>query len=372
MNPDMSADNVFRIQHLEPNLAWLAQRNEDIIEPGLPIVDAHHHLWAHSAGYLLDDLLEDVATGHNVVASVYVQCGHAYRSDGPEELKPVGETAFAASVAERARQRGCSVRPCAGIVGWADLRMGDAVESVLQAHVESGRGGFRGIRQLAARDEHFSASVMSPSPKDLLVDPAFQRGFARLGAMGLTFEAWVYHHQLHQVEALAAAHPQVPIALNHFGGPLGIGVYRERQPEVFASWRANMRALARHPNIYVKLGGLGMVTSPFRFHELPEPPSSEELARSWRPWMDTVMEFFDARRCMFESNFPVDKGMFSYAVMWNAFKRLCAGASAAEKAALFNGTATAFYRLSLDAHGQKTAGAPLTGNVFQARPGWSH
>ena len=348
MNPEMSAGKVSRIRHLEPNLTWLAQRQEKIIEPGLPIVDAHHHLWGRGAGYLLDDLLGDVATGHNVVASVYVQCGHAYRSNGPEELKSVGETEFAALVAERAGQSGCAVRPCAGIVGWADLRMGDAVESVLQAHVEAGQERFRGIRQLAAHDEHFSASVMSPAPKDLLVDQAFQRGFARLGAMRLTFEAWVYHHQLHQVAALAAAHPQVPIVLNHFGGPLGIGVYRDQQPEVFARWRADMRLLARHPNIYVKLGGLGMVTSPFRFNEMAVPPSSEELARSWRPWMDTVMEFFDVRRCMFESNFPVDKGMFSYAVMWNAFKRLCAGASVGEKAALFHDTATAFYRLGLD------------------------
>lgn len=356
MNLDIPAENIPRIKHLEPNLTWLSQLHEDIIEPDLPIIDAHHHLWMQGTSYLLDEFLEDVATGHNVVASVYVQCGHAYRSDGPEELMPVGETAFAASVAEQAAQRGCAVRSCAGIVGCADLCIGDAVELVLQAHVEAGRGRFRGIRQLAARDEYFSAGVMSRPPKDLLIDPAFQRGFARLGAMGLTFEAWVYHHQLHQVTALAAAYPEVPIVLNHIGGPLGIGAYREHQTEVFASWRTDMMALARHPNIYVKLGGLGMVTSPFRFHEVAVPPSSEELARNWRPWMDTVMEYFDAKRCMFESNFPVDKGMFSYAVMWNAFKRLCAGASAAQKTALFSGTASAFYRLGLGAHGQGLGG----------------
>jgi len=336
---------VSHLEHVVPNRAWLALRQEEIIEPGLPIVDAHHHLWARGGGYLLDDLLEDFATGHNVVASVYLQCGHGYRSDGPEELRPVGETAFAASVAQRASERGCAVKSCAGIVGWADLRMGDAVEPVLLAHVEAGQGRFRGIRQLAARDGHFSASVMAPPPEGLLLDPAFQQGVGRLGAMGLSFDAWVYHHQLHEVAALAAARPQVPIVLNHFGGPLGAADYAHRQAEVFASWRAGMRALALQPNVFLKLGGFGMVTSPFRFHELPVPPSSQELERCWRPWMDTAMETFGPGRCMFESNFPVDKGMFSYAVMWNAFKRLCAGATAAEKEALFSGTATAFYRL---------------------------
>jgi predicted TIM-barrel fold metal-dependent hydrolase len=178
-----------------------------------------------------------------------------------------------------------------------------------------------------------------------MAEPAFRAGFACLAKHGLSFDAWLYHTQIHQLADLARAFPATPIVLDHVGGPLGVGPYRGRRDEVFADWRNGIRALAECPNVHMKLGGLAMVVNGFDFHENVLPPSSGELADAWRPYMETCIEAFGPHRCMFESNFPVDKGMCSYPVLWNAFKRIAAGASSAEKAALFHDTAARFYRL---------------------------
>ena len=335
------------ITHPEPNLTWLARYREDALEPDLPVIDPHHHLWERAGGYLLDDLIADTTAGHKVVATVFAQCGYAYRSSGPEALRVVGETEFVAGVAQEAKRRNLATRACAGIVGSADLSLGDRVEEVLRAHVAAGAGYFRGIRHITARHEEFNASLLGRPPLHQMADAEFRKGFARLTAMHLSFDAWLYHTQIGELTDLARAFPQTPIVLNHAGGPLGVGPYRGAQARTHREWKEAMQGLAACPNVHVKLGGLAMAICGFDFHLQPEPPSSELLAASWKPYLHTAIELFGANRCMFESNFPVDKAMCSYVVLWNAFKRIAAGASAGEKAALFHDTAARFYRLDL-------------------------
>ena len=331
------------------NLAWVARRQEQIIEPALPICDPHHHLWDYPTNcYLLPDLLVDTGSGHLVESTVFVECGSFYRADGPPELRVIGETEFVNGAAAMAASgRYGKTRACAGIVGFADLALGAAVEPVLAAHVAAGNGRFRGIRHAAGWDasDKIPNSHTDPPP-GLFADARFREGFAKLRQFGLSFDVWLYHPQLPEVTALAKAFPDQPIVLDHVGGPLGIGPYAGRRAESFPVWQASIRDLAACPNVFVKLGGLGMKICGFAFHQRELPPSSEELAAAWWPYIETCIEAFGVRRAMFESNFPVDKVSGSYAVQWNAFKRLAAGASAAEKAALFRDTAMGFYRLA--------------------------
>ena len=322
--------------------------DEQIIDPALPIVDPHHHLWDHPGQrYLLDELLTDTGSGHRVDATVFVDCMAFYRDDGPEALRPLGETEFVNGVAAMAASgRYGPTRACAAIVGHADLRLGTAVREVLQRQLAVGNGRFRGIRYTAGwdADARIRPSHTNPPP-GLYRDPAFRAGFAELAPLGLSFDAWQYHPQLPDVIALARDFEATTIVLDHAGGPLGIGPYAGRGDETFARWRRDIAELARCPNVVVKLGGLGMKIGLFDFHRRAQPPGSAELAAAFRPWIETCIETFGAQRCMFESNFPVDKVSSSYAVLWNAFKRLAAGASAADKAALFAGTARRTYRL---------------------------
>ena len=324
---------------------WLAKLTEEVLEPGRVIIDPHHHLWpARPDRYLLEDLVADVTTGHNVVATVFIQCGSEYRKDGPPELRPVGETAFVAAIAA-ATETGAhgAFRACPGIIGHADCLLGEAIDPVLAAHIEAGGGRFKGIRHSGTYDAGIAPTVPPGAPPGLYREPAFRRGFSRLAAHGLTFEAWLYHPQLPDLIDLLAAHPEQKVVLNHLGGPLGVGPYEGRRTEVFGQWAGYIQELARFPNLWIKLGGLAMNVNGFGWHHQPLPPSSGELATAWRPYMETAIEAFGAERCMFESNFPVDKGMCSYPVVWNAFKRIAAGASEAEKDALFRGTAAGFY-----------------------------
>ena len=334
------------LSHPAPNPAWLAKRSEPIIDPELPIVDPHHHLWDRGGGYFLDELLADVQSGHNIVATVYLQCNYGYRKDGPEAMQPVGETEFVTALAEEAVRRGVRTRVCEGIVGHADLALGDAVAPVLEAHIEAAHGRFRGIRHVTARNEAFRASIVPPPPAGILGSPGFRAGFAQLARFGLSFDAWLYHTQIDELSDLARAYPGTPIILNHVGGPLGIGPYKGKRDEVFAAWRASIRRLAECRNVAVKLGGLAMVITGFDFHEQDMPPDSTALAAVWRPYFEECIQAFGPDRCMFESNFPVDKAMCSYAACWNAFKRVAQNYGAAEKAALFHDTAARTYRLS--------------------------
>jgi L-fuconolactonase len=327
---------------------WLDQRREEIIDPGLPICDPHHHLWDFPTNrYLLPELLADLGGGHSIESTVFVECTAFYRATGPSELRVIGETEFVNGAAAMAASgRYGATQACAGIVGYADLTLGAVVERALGAHVAAGNGRFRGIRHAAGWDasDRIQNSHTHP-PSGLYRQAAFHHGFGKLRQFGLCFDAWLYHPQLADVGDLAGAFPDQPIVLDHVGGPLGIGPYAGQQREIFPSWQRTIRALAVYPNLHVKLGGLGMKICGFEFHTRPAPPSSEELAAAWRPYVETCIEAFGVERCMFESNFPVDKVSCSYAVLWNAFKRLAAGASAAEKAWLFRDTARRFYRL---------------------------
>ncbi|MDE2006031.1 MAG: amidohydrolase family protein [Rhodospirillales bacterium] len=319
-----------------------------MLEPDLPIVDPHHHLWDRGGWrYLLDELLEDTNAGHRITDTVFIQCRAFHRADGAEALRPVGETEFVNGVAAMsASGEFGATHVCAGIVGHANLALGAAVEEVLAAHLIAGGGRFRGIRHITAWDaDPVTLNPGNPAPAGLMGSAAFREGFARLVAMDLAFDAWLYHPQIAELTALARAFPTARIVLDHVGGPLGIGAYAGKREQVFAAWRPAIRELASCPNVHVKLGGLGMRINGFGFENAAEAPSSEMLAAAWKPYIETCIEAFGADRCMFESNFPVDKGSYSYLVCWNTFKRLAAGATAAEKAALFSGTARRFYRL---------------------------
>lgn len=329
---------------------WLALHQEDIIEPALPIVDPHHHLWDRSGSrYLVHELYEDLNSGHDIRATVFIQNRAMLRADGPAELAPLGEVEFANGAAAFGA---CGLyggaRICAGIVAGADLTLGERIEPVLEAMQRAAGERLRGVRNAVVwhASPEVRSSTMSPPP-GLLSDAAFRRGVAVLERFGLSLDIWVYHTQLDEIYALAAALPGVCVVVNHFGGPVGVGPHALDMTATLAQWRASMAKLAQLPNVVVKLGGGGMPVLGFHFDRADMPPASAVLAEAWRTYFEVCVELFGSDRCMFESNFPVDKGMFSYAVLWNAFKRLAAGASAAEKTALFSATASRIYRLGL-------------------------
>ena len=338
---------------LSSNEEWLDLVKEEIIEPDLPICDPHHHLWDRNSHqpiqprYLLDEILEDINGGHNIVSTVFIECGAMFKTDGPEHMKPVGETEFVNGIAAMS-DSGIygNAKISAGIVGTVDLTIGELSGEVLDAHIAAGGGRFRGIRRAVAWD---AADVIrnhrTEPPAGLLLQDKFRRGFAELGPRGMTFEAWCYHTQIAEVTDLARAFPDTTIILDHFGGPLGTGPYAGRANEVFETWKPLIRELATCENVFAKLGGINMDVNGFAWHEKPNPPSSAALADATRRYYDYAIEAFGANRCMFESNFPVDKLSCSYQVVWNTFKRITPGATATEKAALFHDTATKVYSL---------------------------
>ncbi len=338
---------------------------EAILEPELPIVDPHHHLWdlrplvaafpephhsfiasiARTPYYTFDGLLADTSRGHNVVATVFMECGAFYRAGASEALKSIGEVEFVGGVAaQSASGLYGPLRACAGIVGHADLLRGDAVVETLDALIAAGNGRFRGIRHSAAWDADGEVLGRPFGAKQhLLGDATFRAGFARLATLGLSFDAWVVEPQLPDVIALARAFPDTSIVLDHCGTPLGVASYAGKLDENFERWRGNIHALAQCPNVSVKLGGLAMAFCAMPAEGPEAGYSSEALAELWKPYIDTCIEAFGPARAMFESNYPVDKWGASYATLWNTFKRLAAGASADEKRALFAGTAARVY-----------------------------
>ena len=325
---------------------WLALVEEDALEPELPICDPHHHLWDHPGSrYLLDELLADVGDGHNVVSTVFMECGSMYRADGEQAMQPVGETEFVNGIAAMSASGGYGeCRACAAIVGYADLNLGAAVGPVLDAHAAAS-GRFRGIRHAAGWDASAEVRNSHTSPSQgMMALSAFHTGFAELGKRGMTFDAWLYHPQIPELTALARAFPEQPIVFDHFGGPLGIGPYAGKREEIFAYWKDAVAELATCGNVVAKLGGLVMPINGFGFHKNDRPPTSEELAAATRRYYLHMIDCFGPERCMFESNFPVDKASSSYRVLWNSFKRIASGFSASEKAALFHDTAARTYR----------------------------
>src|SRR5579862_2463563 len=331
--------------------AWLAKRpREAALEPALPIIDPHHHLWDTPARgrYLLDELLDDIGGGHNIVATVFVDCRSMYKKDGPPEMAPVGEVEFVNGIAAMSASGGYGpCRVAEAIVSHADLTLGAPVRAVLEAEIAAGGGRFRGIRHGASFDAApaIARHALRPIPPHLVREATFREGFAQLAPLGLSFESWQYHPQLADAIDLARAFPDTTIILNHVGGVLGVGPYRGHRQEILAGWRRDIGELAKCPNVNVKLGGVGMTSFGFDFPERDLPPASAELAAAWRQYIEPCIEAFGVERAMFESNFPPDKQSGGYTELWNAFKRITASASAADKRALYSGTAARVYRL---------------------------
>jgi predicted TIM-barrel fold metal-dependent hydrolase len=335
------------VRSFEEADAWHGRAEpETPLDPERPIVDPHHHLGRNAHGlYTPADYLAD-AEGHRIVATVFIECNTMYRTHGPEALRCVGETEFvvnAVASSDAAARR----HLCDGIVAKVDLRLGERARPVLEAQIEAGQGRVRGIRHQLRWDANGIAHYGRPSPSQLAFDPSFRTGFAHLAPLGLSFDAWVFHSQLSEIVDLAQAFPDTAIIVNHVGGPLGVGEYANRRDEVFAQWRVDIAALARCPNVQMKLGGLGMLCYGFGFYQRDTPPGSAELARAWKPYVDECIDRFGVDRCMFESNFPVDKQTCSARVLWNAFKRMTSDLSEPEKTALFSGTGARTYRLAV-------------------------
>ena len=327
---------------------WTRQRHEAALEPDLPIVDAHHHVLDNERGrYLIHELADDVNTGHNIIATVCVEGRAMYRADGPAAMQPVGEVEFLNGMAAMsASGRYGSSRLCAGIVGHAELTLGDRVQPVLEALITAGNGRLRGIRHGVIWDTGNAAKFgRHQVPQHQMLDRKFREGFARLQPLGLSFDAWQFYPQLPDLVDLLREFPEAAVILDHTGGLLGIPPHDGKRDEVFAIWHGHIRELAQFPNLSVKLGGLGMPACGWDFHFRDVPPSSEELAAAWRPYIEACIEAFGPSRCMMESNFPVDKQSCGYGVLWNAFKRITQACSAIEKAALYRDTAARVYRL---------------------------
>ena len=294
---------------------------------------------------MIKEFLQDINGGHLIAKTVCVEAVRNYE-DVPKERQPVRETEFIQSITDHSTSRQHKMpQVAAGIVGFADLTLGSAISPVLEAHIAAGRNRFRGVRQSAAWDSSSDiVSYMNP-PKGLLLNRKFREGFACLQKYNLSFDAWIYHTQLSELIDLAKAFPEIPIVLDHVGGPLGIGPYARKRDEIFQEWKRGITELASCPNVVLKLGGLGIPLCGFGWHKLPIPPSSIRLAYAMMPYYNLCIEKFGVDRCMFESNFPVDKVSYSYTIIWNAFKRISEHFSQQERAALFYNTAVQVYRL---------------------------
>ena len=333
---------------------WLDQVTEEIVDQDLEIIDPHHHLWPGTPRtdgvsadnrYLLEDLWNDTQSGHNLVKTVFVECGQGYYESGSEAMKPVGETRFVVEVAEEAKQD-ISKAQIEGIVGHADMMLGESAREVLEAHLEEGKGRFKGIRHGASWDESDEIRNSHSNPiQSIYLDDEFQKGIEQLDALNLTLDAWNYHKQIKELTELAKCFPNLKIVQNHFGGPLGIGPYAGRREEVFSVWQESITELAERDNVVIKIGGLAMPINGWGWHKRELPANSDEFIESHGRYYLHAIKCFGVERCMFESNFPVDKRSISYPVLWNGFKKIVEDFSAEEKEYLFYKTAAEFYSL---------------------------
>lgn len=327
--------------HIAVREDWLAQLREPVIAPEQPIFDCHHHLWVRPEGrYTAPELAADVGDGHDVRASLFVQCRTGYRDSGPEELRPVGEVETVLGWS------GADARFPVGLVAFADLQLGAEVRPVLAALAGAAEGRLRGIRNTTAF--HPDPRVRSnprPPPDGLLRSAAFLEGARAVAESGLVLDIWAYQTQLDEVAQIARAVPELTVVLDHCGGPLGVGPFRRDDPACFQAWRDGLARVADCPNTRLKIGGFGLVPMGYRYAEEPHPPSSERLARDWKAYFDVCLGLFGSPRAMFESNFPVDKGQFSYRSLWNAFKRLAQSCDPGERNDLFWRSAARSYAI---------------------------
>lgn len=328
-----------------PDNQWLAMLQEDVLEPELPIIDPHHHLWLRSGyTYLMPELAADLASGHNIIATVYAECHSMYRKDGADEQRSLGETEFVRGQAAMSNSGEFgNARACDVMFGNVDLTLGGAVEPILEQHIEASGGRFRGVRLSSGWHADDKIGNVAAQPQ-LLLDPRVNEAVAVVKRLGLSLDCWLYHPQIDEVAQLADAHPDLTIILNHVGSPILGGPYRGKTDDVFKQWKAAIIRLGKRDNVFVKLGALP-IRMPSYEGDRSLPPSSQEVAAAWQPWMETCIEAFGPSRSMYESNFPVQKRWCSYHVCWNAFKRISAGASAAEKTDLFAGAAARAYRM---------------------------
>lgn len=328
---------------------WLDQVFEEIVEPERAIVDPHHHLWPESGSlpYGIDSLVADTTSGHRIVATVFIECHAGYRPDGPEHLRPVGETEFVAAAADDLAKRHPDAPPISGIVAHADLTLpADQLAEVLDAHDDAAGGRFRGIRDALARAlEPELLAIPGRYVEGKAADDGFRAGVRELGRRDLTYDTWHYHHQNVELLELARAVPETTIVFDHFGTPLGVGMYEGRRDEIFDEWASSVSDLAACDNIVAKLGGLAMPDNGFGWHTAERPPTSDEFVEAQERYFHHTIGAFGPERCMFESNFPVDRFSLSYPVLWNALKKIAARYSPDEQAAMFEGAARRTYRL---------------------------
>ena len=331
--------------HAAPDDLWLASLQEEVLEPELPIIDPHHHLWVRNGyTYLMPEFAADLASGHNIVATVFAECHSMYRLTGPEQTRSLGETEFVRGQAAMSASGDFgSTKACDVMFGNVDLTLGAAVEPLLEQHLEASGGRFRGVRISSGwhQDERINNVAEQAG---ILVDPRVSDAVKVIQRMGLSLDCWLYHNQLDEFAQLADAHSDLTIILNHVGSPILGGTYRGKTDEVFEHWKVGIAHASERQNVFVKLGAMP-IRMPSYEGDRTLPPGSEEVAAAWRPWMETCIEAFGAERAMYESNFPVQKRWCSYQVCWNAFKRISAGASAAEKTQLFAGAAARAYRM---------------------------
>ena len=333
---------------------WLELTQEETLEPELPICDPHHHFWdlrperLPYQRYLLHELAADINAGHNVRSTVFIEARAMYRADGPEELRPVGEVEFVQGLAAASASGLYGPgRAAAAIIGHANLNLGAAVAPVLDALQAASPNRFRGIRHSVTWDPHPEVeNTAAHNMPGQLASDNFRAGAKILAQRGLTLEGWLYFPQLPELADFAKAVPDLTIILNHIGGLLRVGPYAGREEEVMGQWRAGIAAVAACPNVVCKLGGVGMPRTGFDWHLRNQPIGSEELAAGLAPLLHYCIEQFGPERCMFESNFPVDKVSYSHHILYNAFKRLSAGYSATERAGMFHDNAMRVYGIA--------------------------
>ena len=333
---------------------WIDRIQEEIIEPDLPIIDPHHHLWHgpiqekeenNPYRYLLEDLWNDTGSGHNIKKTVFIDCGQEYYKQGPDSFKPVGETEFVVEIAKQAQQDP-NKSQISGIIGHVDMMLGDSAREVLEAHNEKGEGLFRGIRHSGGWDADEAVRNAHSEPiQKIYLEDKFQRGLEQLVDLDMVFDTWHYHNQIRDLTVLAKALPSLKIVHDHFGGPLGIGPYEGKQKDIFRQWKDDILELSECPNVYSKLGGLAMPVNGWDWHKNDFPASSDELVAAHKEYYLHTISAFGVKRCMFESNFPVDKQSISYHVLWNAFKKIAVNYSDEDKSFLFYKTAKYFYNL---------------------------